>query len=577
MLKLTADILAGGKAARFGGYLLLCLFLPKLLVAQPIGIEIAADSTYFSSLLEVNETRFQREFEFPWLAILDKETQGSYLQIDSISTRKQFIKSFWNRQQPNPLSPRNELLQTFLHRWHYVKQHFSISSPPFFDDRGKLFLKYGEPSLRYEDSGGRKTVSLFKDRQYYQSLSRLYHGFPPAVEYFVYPNESWVYRNLGPDVVFHFVKQGERFEEVSSLTRAIEGGIAKNIAWYWSDLIQYRAQLSPSFARAANFALEVQHDLSLPQSARTDARMPHERLLEHKKLHEIEVLKGQSIAPAFLVQVPAPGNWVDFFSDVAQFRGPDDSTRLEISLLVPLQNIALQQPWSTPATIEYQGLIRNQAFDPVHLHTDTDSYSADYFQKFSNAIGELEFCTRPVQGDLTLQIRTLDSETIGYSKQPLVVRDFSSQQLMISDIRLFYAPDQFTGIPESVIRTINSVRVIPYPYEQIHPTLPVFCYFEIYNIITTGLREEFEVTIAIVKEKGRRGIFRQTMQWLTGAKAPAIAIRQVRSIRQDTERELIAIDLAKLKPGHYLLKIAVAGIDDPNRSATTQKSIRIAE
>lgn len=579
MLKLTVDIFARDKAAWFwlGAYLLRCWFLPANIVSQPSRIGIAADSTYLSTLLEADATTFQREFEFPWLAILDPETIQSYSKVDSLSARKRFIRSYWNRCQPNPLSPQNELLQAFLQRWSYVTQHFSTSSPPFFDDRGKFYLKYGEPSIRHRDSGGRKSVSLFKDRQYYQLLSRLYSGFPPAEEYFVYPNESWVYRRLGPDAVIHFVKQGERFEQVPSLTRAIEGGIAKNIAWYWSDMIQHRAHLSPAFARAANVALEVQNDLYLPRSARTDARMPHERLLEQKKTLEIELLQNQALTPAFLVPLPTTSTQLQFFADVAQFRGPGNSTRLEISFLVPFPTDPIRHQTSPDTFIEYRGLIRDQGFDPIHQQSDTCYYSADYYDRFANAIGELEFCTQPLPGDLTLQVHMIGAEKMGYSKQQLVARDFSSRQLMISDIRLFYAPDQFDAIPASIIRLIDGVRVMPYPYQQIQTRQATSCYFEIYNLISAGLREQFAVKIELLKEKGHPTGWKKLIQWLAGTKAPAISIQQVRSIRGDNDWELIAIDFSQVQPGHYLLQVTVTDCNDPMRMAITRKPIQLVK
>lgn len=544
---------------------------------------VTTEEQYYDSLLKANEAIFQREFESPFLALLDQETEKSYLSIDSLAKRKLFIKSFWNRHKPNPIASKNDLLEIFIARWNDVKQNFSSPVPPYFDDRGKYYLKYGKPSNRYQDSGGRKTVRFFKDRELYQYISRLYSGFPPAIEYWIYVNESWVYRALGQDFVIHFVKAGENFQEVTSLTRAIETGIAKNVAWYWSDMIQYRAHLSPSFARAANNALDVENDLLTSAFSRSstipqhDARLPHNRIFEHKTSLEVDIIKTKSNAPTFFCFLPEDKDRLRFFSDIAQFRGQGDSTRLEILFLAPFQNNILRHDSLTSIEIECQSQIRDLTYNPILHGRDTFSYSIEMAKSNQNAIGILKFSAPPNEGDLTLQMRDIETEKAGYSKQAFEVRNFTSSELMMSDIQFFFDASQISGIKPSLVREINDVPVIPYPYEYIRKSLPAFCYFEIYNIKTAGIHNEFEIQLKVIAEKSRDNILKRAVQWLVGSTYITISMTQSHSVTQDDETELIAIDFSKLKPGNYLLEASIADARDKRFIAMAQKRIKISD
>ena len=187
------------------------------------------------------------------------------------------------------------------------------------------------------------------------------------------------------------------------------------------------------------------------------------------------------------------------------------------------------------------------------------------------------FLATPQQGDLTLQIKELDDGRIGYEKKPVTIRDFTSQDLMISDIQFFR---EATPADESHFMPIhekNSIKVIPYPYMVIRKTLPVFCYFEIYNIKTAGIDTEFEITLKVLSEKQGKGIFKKFFKRLTGSKQVFISIVQPRSVTDDNIEELIAIDFSKLNEGDYRLEITVTDPRNKNISTTAQKQIVISD
>ncbi len=548
---------------------------------------INSEQQYFDSLFAADEHSFQRNFEFPFLLLLDEDQKKSFLLIDSLSGRKSFIASYWKKNNPDPILSENDWLLDFIDRCDYVKENFDCSEPPFFDDRGKYYLKYGKPSDRYRDGGGRKTVLLFTDKSVYQYIAQLYSGFRPSQYYWVYPNESWVYRNIAQDFIIHFVRESTVFREVNSLTKALSTGIDKNVAWYWNDMIQPRAYLTPTLTRVANELLHYEHELSFSaytgrSSASGSSLLPHKRIFNQKTLFEAEVTRYRRNPPLTIHYPIKAVNTLNFINDIAQFRGRGDSTRIEILFLVPFKNNILhRQSFADLDTIriEFQTLMRDSSYNPLAQTREILSYPEKLInlESYENAISDLSFFATPKRGDLTMQIKEMDDGRIGYEKTPITIRDFVSHDLMISDIQFFREATPADATHFMPIHEKNNVKVIPYPYIAIRKTLHVFCYFEIYNIKTAGIDTEFELALKVLSEKQQKGIFKKFFQWLTGSKQVFISIVQPRSVTDDNIKELIVIDFSKLNRGDYRLEITIT--DPRNKSITTtaQKQIVISD
>jgi len=549
---------------------------------------IATATAYFEALASADKVEFQREFEFPWLVLLNDDEKQSYLELDSLSDRKSFIGSYWRRMNPNPLAGENEFLSMFLVRWSYVKKHFSSDSPPYFDDRGKYYLKFGEPTHRYRDSGGSKTMRFFKDREVYQYISRLYSGFPPNIHYRVLPNETWVYRNIAENYIVHFVNDGAEFHEAKSLSRALETRISKNLAWYWSDMVQYRAQLSRSLSRAANNLLQIENDIltsaiiGAKGPLRTDSRLPDRQILEQKTILETEVIQSRREAPLFIFYSPGLTSDLNFFSDVAQFRGADDSTRVEILWLIPIKNNILpEKATSIPdsITIGFQSLWRDSAFTPAVRIEETIKYPGQFLQarKHGNIIDHYAFSARPQTGDLTLGVTVENFHKQGYAKQPITVRDFSGDELMISDIQFFTTANGIDNADFFPILTRQNIAVVPYPFQNIRKSTPVFCYFEIYNLQSKGIDAGYEITIKVLSDKSRDKALKKLSNWIMGKKHASVSTIYTRSAVKNVVHELISVDFSNLDNGYYILEIRVRNEQDKAIRCQRQKRVSIVD
>lgn len=85
------------------------------------------------------------------------------------------LESFWSTKDPTPLDEYNERLLEHWERLSYVKRKFRKSTSAEFDDRGRIYIKYGSPF--YQKDGRLKykpgTVSHLLRRRLSPALSRL--------------------------------------------------------------------------------------------------------------------------------------------------------------------------------------------------------------------------------------------------------------------------------------------------------------------------------------------------------------------------------------------------------------------
>jgi len=55
------------------------------------------------------------------------------------------IERAWREADPSPETAQNEARLEFLRRVAYANEHYTIFSPGMFTDRGKVYIRYGEP------------------------------------------------------------------------------------------------------------------------------------------------------------------------------------------------------------------------------------------------------------------------------------------------------------------------------------------------------------------------------------------------------------------------------------------------
>jgi GWxTD domain-containing protein len=531
---------------------------------------ILTEKQYFATLHDADEVTFKNEIEVEFLLLLSEQQKQAYENLASLNERKAYIEYYWKATNPNPLLPENDWLSDFLKRRAYARKNFPYWKPPYFDDRGKYYIKYGKPSFRHEDGGG------------------FHRNSTKGPRYVTIQNESWSYENVERNFLVHFVKDGVIFREVNNLVSFLTTGKRVNPESQlilWGELVKERAAVSPVLGRAMARIHELEtaqsHAAQFPNSltvlteeyAKPEALQ--RRIAEQAKL---EVLKAFETAPPAAHDEIKAINKLEFYNDLAQFRAPHGSTRMEIALLSPLKK-NLVKNYSSDSNdtlkIEYRCLLQNQWFDPVGKDSTANKFPAKLaaLENFPNAVGKLIVLASPQQGDLTLQIKDERNGKLGFSRQPITIRDFRGDSLMISDLQFLteVANDNQKRLLPAIAK--QDRMVAPYPFEKVRKSTPLLCYFEVYNLKSLN-EETYEVVYKIISvNRPEQNIFKQVAQALTSDKDVAVSVSYTRPISDDAAEELIGIDLSRVAKGAYRLEITVTDTRTKTITAKAEKEI----
>jgi hypothetical protein len=148
---------------------------------------------------------------------------------------------------------------------------------------------------------------------------------------------------------------------------------------------------------------------------------------------------------------------------------------------------------------------------------------------------------------------------------------------MISDIEFLAEPANANQ--RRLLPTVKKLDVVlaPYPHPEMRKSIPMFCYFEIYNLKTAGVGEAYEITYRIVTDKSGGGVIKKASNWLAGAKDAAVSVTLTRPVVDDTAPELIAIDLSRVPKGVCRFMIIITAANNRNLAASAEKEITIID
>lgn len=521
---------------------------------------IFTEQAYFTALNATDSTTFQREFEAEFLLLLHEPEKQMYLSLPSLPARKDFVVRYWQAANPNPFLPENDWLLDFLKRRVYARKNFPHPAPPFVDDRGKYYLKYGRPSRRYEDFGS----------------------------FEVLPNETWSYQNVTRNLIVHFKREGKVYREIQNLVEILSGKKRFDPDTEAKVLIamaRQRAAVSPVFGRVFAKWLDLntaQMDAqSFPASRMPLAiewQQPHAILYAAAQHAKAEIAYAQRAAPPSAHDAVHAINELEFHDEHAQFRGLNGNTRVEISVRAPLKK-NLTKSVSPKAkeilALEYRGLLGNEEYRSVSEDRSRSKLPVALAaaHAFTNAVGKLVLSAPSQRVDLTLQIKDEHEEKLGFARKELLLRDFTGSQLMLSDLLVLF---EITNEEQKQIlpTMLKQERVAaPYPFDKIRKALPVLCYFEIYNLHMNN----YELTYQVTAAKSRVNKAEQEREFKPDLNATTISVTTMRPVTNDTVEELLALDMSRLKNGEYSLEVVVTDANDRTICARAQKYIFITD
>lgn len=563
---------------------------PQFAVAQKESVSdsLAWANRYLALLDEADDSTFRRDFEADFLLILNPKQKAYYADLPTLLDRKEFIANYWSAYNPDPLLPENDRLLDHILRVAHARKNFPSRHYPFVDDRGVYYIRYGKPVIRYTDPGGIRRVAFFSPGIYNRILRFYTFKGGPQKMYSVPPNETWSYENVTRDYVVHFVWKGREYGEVKSLSEILPTQRKAHMAWQWSDLIKKRASVSPALSRAAAeielFESELISNMSMEiaTGTRLSKGTAHVKMIETLQLGEKEIIEARKHVPGLTYDPVRARNTLRFYDTVSQFRGEKGTTRIDIQMYVPIRKnflAALDTSGTDTFAVEMGAMLRDSYFQLLDQRRKKRRASGASLARnnLPYFVEQLSFSLPPQKTELTLQVRDLNAKALGFSKRILRVKNYPANALVMSDILLLsplQSPAQRALLP---VVKIQGMELVPYPEPEIRKSRPLFCYFEIYNLKTSGISETIEIAYRLSTGDQRAGFFKKFTQLLSRPDKTSVSLAYSQPISKDSSAELIAVDLSQVAGGRHILEISVSDPETPEVRTAVKRRITIRE
>lgn len=479
-----------------------------------------ASRAYYSGLKLLKNSEMLEDMYQSIRMLLTDDEKKDYRQLPD-SGKALFFKKFWTHRDPTPGTDLNERLIEHFRRVDFARLSFRYTAPPYYDDRGRIYIKYGQPDERFST---------------------------PAENTFAKSNESWSYEHLQEGLVFDFVADGAIFRLVQDLREAALAGTPYDARMsVAASLYQQRSHVSNTYARLAMRVDESQ--LTQFQSTR------------------IEALTEAS-PEIFIVDVdakplPAIYKW-------SQFKGTQDSTSVffYFALQAKVFNFKKDQNKNKFKTyLDYTIVTYNQAYDPVYQYQLTAPLIMPTLKnvEHGNFIFKNQFNISPADYELQLMVKSKQPKRMGVYKNILPVRNFSSDELEISDLLLATSVEPVGQ--DSIGQFIrDGLKIIPHPFYSVIQKNPIHIYYEVYNLSYDPKGQtRYQLQYTAQTTKAKRSLLASTFGFIgkifSRESVSSITSSYTRTGTKSQATEYIAFDLQNLKLGITQLTVRVIDLN----------------
>jgi GWxTD domain-containing protein len=555
---------------------------------------------YLQRLQSAGADTLRDELETDFVILLEEREQKAY-QALSLPQRRNYITLYWQQRDPDPFTPVNERLEEHLQRRAHVREHFHADKPPYFDDRGKIYLKYGRPKFRYVDPGGvnmtiNQDLSLLVpdggyageqvvfDSSGIRRISQTNPSHPwertaamlPPGSVAVLANETWSYDNIQSGLVFNFVRQGQHFKLTPDLRNAINGGRMQHRMLQAAALYLQRQTISPAYFELARELETLGQEMRSPTGGVSSQRL-EDKIYRAVTQTTSGVKQAMREAPpeAFIHKVNTAE--LPFVADIAQFRGEQNQTRVVIGLGVNLgeSGLAMDSARNWLTHVIYSYLVSNHYGETVRRADQKKiiPVAAGGGASILGSVGVMEFSCEPAVYVLALQAADADGQHRSLSRLPLAARDFRGSNLMISDIQFYLQ----ISLPAEAPLEVAGAKTVAYPFAAVVKSVPLLIHFEVYNLTAIGLEKNYRIDYSITEKKTGGNLLSKLAKPFGKKEEGSITLSERRTVTQSMAQESIMLSLEKLRPGSYQLEITVRAEADAAIFAKTIKQFVLAE
>ncbi len=473
--------------------------------------------------------------------ILSEQERKAFDRLTTLQEQREWARRYWKRRDPTPTTERNERFEEFLQRLEYARQWFRAPNELGFDDRGRIYVRYGEPTERF---------------------------IQPIGELLVKPNESWSYSSVYPGLVFDFVSRGAYYRLVDDLTQAL-GARAEPAAEIENliNLYESRAHLDPRYERVAS---ELRRALAVDMSdygSRSDPRNMRIGNLNLARQEMGDILgewqKIRTEAPRVLYRYDYKKKPLAMAHSLARFRANEGRVRVEFYYGIPYNQLKFEprdrfyQTRIKGAIAVFDSSFRKLAQDTIETQLMAPGVAAMQRGAF---ISQFNFELDPGQYHLAMRFENPAGNRLGILRAEFRCPTFPADELAMSDLQLspqivrpYAAGDTVQDLRfQRFIK--HGLRIMPLPGLTIDKKRMLYVYFEIYNLQTDSRgNTQYELEYALRNLEEKKG-------WLSrlfAGEKPVLSVTESRTGRERNPIEYMGIDLSQQNAGKYRLQVVV--------------------
>ena len=495
-------------------------FIQLATIYYQINEDELASRSYYQGLEKLTDDEMLQEM-YDSIEILLTEAEKNEYQNLSKPNQAFFFKKFWKSRDPSPGTLTNERLLEHFRRIEFAKHNFSKTVPPFYDDRGKIYIKYGMPGDRY--------------------TSTVDHTFAK-------PNESWSYENIQEGLVFDFVEEGGVFRLVDDLKEAALPGVGYDYQLLIAgQLYDQRSHLSKTYSKLA---------MGVDES----------RLLQFQtaRLNALSAVSPEMYIP------DVNAERLPFISKCSQFKGQGDSTQFFFYFSLPSRAfnfVNVKDEERFKSNLDYTLLVLDSLFNEFYTY----SLSTPLFMptlkniEFGNFILQNSFTALPGNYQLHFKVQTDSPRRIGLQRETIPIKNYQTNKLMLSDLMLASSIESAdTQKSNQFIR--NDLKLIPHPFYTVMQKKPIHLYYEIYNLkINAEGNVNYQIEYSAQSKKTNPSFMKKALslfgRLFSGKTTAVITSTYTRTGTSQQATEYLAFNFENLEQG--ITQLAVK-IDDLN-------------
>lgn len=522
--------------------------------------------------------------DFAFYYYLREDEKSEFLSIANPYERAQWRQRWFRTNDATPTNDKNEPEDEFLKRVEYVYEEFKITPNRFnkewhandftgYDDRGKVFLKYGPPADWYTDPGGLKDLESMGNPMDVDERFTL-SGMNRQVN--VKANQSWTYLHLDNYLAFDFVEMNEGyFTYVESLEEAIIGGT--NFARLYMN--ENRAEIGGPYMYIYNYFQDLLNDIDTRDERLRFLNEDDQQYLieegvnlEMPNFNQSEFLFGHLFPeinkknevmknyPTNIVDIGKPKNRLPILYEMASFKGEDGKTRLEVYTLVEYRNLGFKKEDDDKlfSLLEYDIVVKDKDVMPVVSDTalTTILIEPNKIKKDMSVINMFAFDLKPEEYTVFLNARNLQGDKETSLGLEINLRDYHVDSLIISDIQLSL---DIKPASERNLFVKNDLSVVPYPYRRIDRSKEIYIYYEVYNLSQRPNGSTSYTINSTISVYDPNNTLMEALKSLFPGRS-----KETRTTSTDTHGgidpdavEFVAFDLNNLSPGKAMLTIEI--------------------